>query len=192
LDESVRLPNVKVHYDSNDLTWEIDQDASPAGDALAAIGDIRAHDELHVGDRVKTWDGQTGTVVSASEYNGPNATVLRAQNRVWVRLDPPRSEVISFGALGTAHGLIRLNHNPGAAKDRWKGSRVQSLLFDASLWNRSRAIAWARAHDFSHAKVHETVRYIRLRQVAPTPGAPKRVIDLGEPGGGIRAIIEAT
>lgn len=38
----------------------------------------------------------------------------------------------------------------------WKGSEVQSLLFDRLEWTVKRAKQWALRHGYSDAKVHET------------------------------------
>jgi len=73
---------------------------------------------------------------------------------------------------------------------RWSGTRVQSLLFDRSKWNVSRAMAWATEHGFVARKKDETARYIRLRQRAPTRGKPKRTVHFGEDTG-VLAVIEA-
>lgn len=68
---------------------------------------------------------------------------------------------------------------------------MQALLFDASRWSEAQAVAWARRHGFVASKIHRTEHYLRLRQVAPTPGSPKRTIAFGDPRVGIRAIVEA-
>lgn len=68
---------------------------------------------------------------------------------------------------------------------------MQTLLFDASRWTEDRAKSWARRHGFRSGDVHVTERYVRLRQVDPTRGRPKRQIELGR-GRGIYAIVEAT
>lgn len=69
----------------------------------------------------------------------------------------------------------------------WKGSDVQSLLFDTLEWTERRAKQWALRHGYIADKVHTTEDYIRIRQFNPTKGAPKRTIDFGK---GIRAIVE--
>lgn len=68
----------------------------------------------------------------------------------------------------------------------WKGSKIQSLLFDKE-WTPSEAKDWAESHGYRSAKVHVTDNYIRLRQFAPTSGRQKRTITLGQ---GIKAVIE--
>lgn len=73
----------------------------------------------------------------------------------------------------------------------WPGSRIQTLLFDAGRWTPAAARSWARSHGFRSGDVHATARYVRLRQVDPTRGRPKRQIELGR-GRGIYAVVEAT
>jgi hypothetical protein len=70
----------------------------------------------------------------------------------------------------------------------WKGSEIQSLLFDKQ-WSPEEAQAWARSHGYKATKVHVTDNYIRLRQFAPIAGTEKRTITLGQ---GIKAILEQT
>lgn len=81
-------------------------------------------------------------------------------------------------------------HNPNGHRrggGDWKGSEVQSLLFDRSQWTPRSARAWAKKHGYRSVKVHETDNYIRLRQFAPVGGTEKRTITFGR---GIRAVVE--
>jgi hypothetical protein len=68
----------------------------------------------------------------------------------------------------------------------WKGSKIQSLLFDRQ-WDVGEAKQWARDHGYKAGKVHVTDNYIRLRQRRPLSGAEKRTITFGQ---GIKAIVE--
>jgi hypothetical protein len=68
----------------------------------------------------------------------------------------------------------------------WKGSEIQSLLFDKQ-WTVAEAKDWARDHGYKAVKVHVTDDYIRLRQKRPVSGAEKRTIAFGQ---GIKAIVE--
>lgn len=77
----------------------------------------------------------------------------------------------------------RGRRNPG----RWKGTEVQSLLFERPQWTPSRAKEWAKDHDYRSGKVDVTDNYVRLRQFAPVRGTQKRTITFGD---GIKAVIE--
>lgn len=68
----------------------------------------------------------------------------------------------------------------------WKGSKIQSLLFDKQ-WTVPEAKQWALDHDYKAGKVHVTDDYIRLRQRRSVQGAEKRTITFGQ---GIKAIVE--
>jgi hypothetical protein len=75
----------------------------------------------------------------------------------------------------------------GRLGHHWRGSKVQSLLFDSQQWTVTEARKWASEHGYKSGKVHETDNYIRLRQSTPVSGAEKRTIMFGH---GIKAIIE--
>lgn len=47
-------------------------------------------------------------------------------------------------------------------------TRVQSVLFDASLWGPRQAEAWARNHRYTPIKVERTARYVRVRVQEPS------------------------
>jgi hypothetical protein len=78
-----------------------------------------------------------------------------------------------------------------SARDRrpWPGSTIQSLLFDVDAWTAGQARRWAASHGYRGDKIHVTRTYVRIRQHAPRPGKPKRIIPFGD---GIRAIVEST
>ena len=48
------------------------------------------------------------------------------------------------------------------------GMRVQSYLFDRSIWTESQAKKWLRDHDAKIPKVDKTKNYYRYRQESPT------------------------
>ncbi len=106
-------------------------------------------------------------------------------------------DVLSL-ARGLAPGLAPDHRRGKSGRDAgaglpWRGSRVQTLLFDADKWTERRAVAWARRHGFVALKVHRTAHYVRVRQFTPTPGLPKRTIRFGlDPDAvGISAVVEA-
>lgn len=84
----------------------------------------------------------------------------------------------TLGLRGSRRAVLR----------HWRGSRVQSILFDVATWTPAEAARWARSHDYRSDDVHVTEQYVRLRQRDPDPGKPKRTIDFGR---GIRAVVEA-
>jgi hypothetical protein len=87
------------------------------------------------------------------------------------------------GAHGYASRPHRGRRNPG----RWKGTEVQSLLFERPKWTPATAKEWARDHAYHSGKVDVTDNYVRLRQFAPVRGTQKRTITFGD---GIKAVIE--
>lgn len=54
-------------------------------------------------------------------------------------------------------------HNP----QQWAPTSVQTLIFDASLFNAKSAKSWAKAHGFSYGKVDRKENTIRFRQDDP-------------------------
>lgn len=64
---------------------------------------------------------------------------------------------------------------------RWRGSDLESLLFDRSRWTDSQAIKWAKAHGFRSDTALITGDKIRLRQSEPSAGQAQRTITLSEP-----------
>lgn len=58
----------------------------------------------------------------------------------------------------------------------WSRSKVQTLLFDKTVFTATRAKEWARSHGYHHGDVDTTQRYHRVRQHETTPGAPCRTI----------------
>jgi len=79
------------------------------------------------------------------------------------------------------------SHDTHHVSRRWAGTDVQSLLFERPQWTASAAKKWATSHGYQAKKVHETDRYVRLRQFAPRRGHQKRTIIFGK---GIHAVVE--
>lgn len=48
-----------------------------------------------------------------------------------------------------------------------KDYKIQSILFNKKLFNKSSAIKWLFDHNFSYIKTHETKNYLRMRQLDP-------------------------
>jgi hypothetical protein len=69
-------------------------------------------------------------------------------------------------------------------------TEVQTLIFEAGIWTRERAVAWAKDHGFKSSKVDETESSFRLRQKQPNLFQPEsfRVIDFMDVQG-IKAVI---
>ena len=85
-------------------------------------------------------------------------------------------------------GVSHMHVAQHALGPSWRGSKIQSLLFDKQ-WTPAEAKDWARSHGYKAGKVHVTDDYIRLRQSAPVAGREKRTITFGQ---GIKAIVEQT
>ena len=96
------------------------------------------------------------------------------------QLDREIATVIS-GGKHRSRGKHVAHHS-----QHWKGSEIQSLLFDKQ-WTPAEAKHWAAEHGYKATKVHITDDYIRLRQFPPIEGTEKRTITLGQ---GIKAILE--
>jgi hypothetical protein len=62
----------------------------------------------------------------------------------------------------------KLKANPGAPKKCPVGTEVQTLIFSADEFEEKEAVAWARKHKFSAAKVDETDSSFRIRQHQPS------------------------
>jgi hypothetical protein len=106
------------------------------------------------------------------------------------QLDREIAEALSRGpshAEKLGHRWADRPHRERQNAGRWRGTEVQSLLFERPRWTPSDATAWARDHDYKSGKVHVTDNYIRLRQFAPVRGTQKRTITFGD---GIKAVIE--
>ena len=51
---------------------------------------------------------------------------------------------------------------------RWRNKEIQALVFDKPAWNVSRAVQWAKAHDFRHDEASETPWGVLLEQFPAT------------------------
>jgi hypothetical protein len=109
-----------------------------------------------------------------------------ARKKSSAQLDREIAEALSRSSHAEKLGRGQTHHarrNPG----RWKGTKVQALLFERPRWTPEKATTWAEEHDLKSEKVHVTDNYVRLRQFAPVRGTQKRTITFGE---GIKAVIE--
>jgi hypothetical protein len=102
--------------------------------------------------------------------------------------------LISWPAsLADAKRDIDLLTNPGCLAINPRNGRpmrVQSLLFDKRVFTARQATGWAHSHGFKYGDVEipPAGRYIHLRQLPPR-GRIKRIIPVGSPLSGIRAIV---
>jgi len=71
---------------------------------------------------------------------------------------------------------------------RFRGSEVQSVLFDRDLWSEHDARKWAERHGFRAHELHATDDYLRARQFDPALGRDFRTVTISE-GKGIKAVL---
>lgn len=88
-------------------------------------------------------------------------------------------------------GSLRITRSSRSTRSRISrqcrdGSKVQTLLFERSLYTPKGARAWARRHNFQAPKVDITAHYIRVRQEAPSKFRRMRTVNFGH---GIKAVV---
>lgn len=86
-----------------------------------------------------------------------------------------------------AHGYASRPHRGRRRQGNWRGTEVQSLLFQRPMWTVARAKAWAKNARYRYGDVDVKENFIHLRQFDPVPGTAKRTVMFGK---GLRAIIE--
>lgn len=69
-------------------------------------------------------------------------------------------------------------------------NRIQSVLFNKEKFTLPQAVKELLKLGFNYKKYDETDEYHRFRQVNPNPKMEKRIINIGKPSKGIRAIYE--
>ncbi len=68
-------------------------------------------------------------------------------------------------------------------------SKVQSIIFDKSLWKLTDAKQWLKKHGYKYNKIDDKANYIRFRQLRPLKKYNYATIDLGV---GIKFILAYT
>ena len=71
---------------------------------------------------------------------------------------------------------------------RFRGSEVQSVLFDRDLWSERDARKWAERHGFRAHELRATEEHLRFRQFPPELGRDFRTVTISE-GNGIKVVL---
>lgn len=81
-----------------------------------------------------------------------------------VNLKPLREQV-----GGRLHYARKYQAKPRAANPAsWGSTKVQTILFDRTMFTPAKAKAWLKAHDYKASKVDETPNQLRFRQFEPS------------------------
>lgn len=63
---------------------------------------------------------------------------------------------------------------------------AQSVMFDRSKWDRTKARAWLKRNGFDYAKVDATTNYLRYRQEDPKRACKRGMFRVKEIGKGVK------